>query len=203
MLLLTFLKGNLDMQYIMGISHYTSTFFWHNFNDQYDAFTEYLIELTESTAVPLVNSISWGAEETLIADFFKNKFAEQAEELAVRGVTIVAASGDDGAFFSTRSTSTCKCQYSPIFPASCPFITAVGATMGPENGKSEVTCQSNKGSVITSGGGFSAFWSRPSYQSDAVSYYFSNASADGTSPIEGYAVNKRGINVYVFDYDSV
>lgn len=45
-------------------------------------------------------------------------------------------------------------------PASSPYVTAVGASMGPETGKPEVVCSSDRGSVITSGGGFSKFFQR-------------------------------------------
>ena len=41
--------------------------------------------------------------------------------------------------------------YFPSFPATSPYVTAVGATMGPESGNPEVACQSQLGGVITTG----------------------------------------------------
>lgn len=52
-------------------------------------------------------------------------------------------------------------------------------------------CQGDKGHVITSGGGFSKYYDRPSYQKDVVDGYFANAAAAGTSPVAGY-VSTRG-----------
>lgn len=33
--------------------------------------------------------------------------------------------------------------------ATSPYVTAVGATQGPEDGNAEIVCQSTKGGVIT------------------------------------------------------
>jgi len=41
--------------------------------------------------------------------------------------------------------------YFPSFPATSPYVTAVGATMGPESGTEEIACQSQLGGVITTG----------------------------------------------------
>lgn len=70
----------------------------------------------------------------------KKSFNAEALKLAVRGVTIVVASGDNGV-----AGITCECQkYYPSFPATSPYVTAVGATMGPEQQQAEVACQSDK-----------------------------------------------------------
>lgn len=61
--------------------------------------------------------------------------------------------------------------------------------MGPESGSTEVACQSNNGGVITSGGGFSNYYSAPSWQRQAISQYFASVS---TQPVAGYDANGRG-----------
>jgi tripeptidyl-peptidase-1 len=66
-------------------------------------------------------------------------------------------------------------------------VTAVGATMGPETNSPEVVCASQTGGVITSGGGFSIYVTQPSYQSQALNYYFAN-----NNPPSGYNTNGRG-----------
>ena len=48
------------------------------------------------------------------------------------------------------------------------------------------------GTSITSGGGFSSSYPRPSWQDTAVSGYFTAAAAAGQSPPAGYATNGRG-----------
>lgn len=84
------------------------------------------------------------------------------------GVTLLASSGDDGAPGSQARGNAIFCGYSPSFPASSPYVTAVGGTMGPESGMPEVSCTSDNGGVITTGGGFSNSYSQPSWQSQQV-----------------------------------
>ena len=105
------------------------------------------------------------------------------------GVTIVVASGDDGVANSWTYNNISNCGYDPAFPASSPYVTTVGATMGPEIGSTEVVCDANLGGVITSGGGFSVLSSMPSYQNRAVNGYFSKASPQ---PVAGYNSGGRG-----------
>ena len=62
--------------------------------------------------------------------------------------------------------------YFPSFPATSPWVVAVGATMGPNTNGPEIACQSQLGGVITTGGGFSTYFATPSWQAKAVSGYF-------------------------------
>lgn len=98
------------------------------------------------------------------------KFNTEMCKMGLRGLTVFVSSGDDGvAGFEARGSPS-KCGFVPQYPgailllyhlvsdyslANSPYLTTVGATMGPENGGPEVVCQSDKGSIITSGGGFS------------------------------------------------
>jgi tripeptidyl-peptidase-1 len=79
--------------------------------------------------------------------------------------------------------------YFPSFPATCPYVTAVGATMGPELKQTEIACQSQLGGIITTGGGFSTYYSTPSYQQSIVDYYFDNLKS---KPRSGYNSEGRG-----------
>ena len=122
------------------------------------------------------------------------------------GVTIVAASGDNG--INTSNTSggdSCPANpYVAQFPASSSYVLAVGATQGAEswaatggsqqNGPSETVCQSDLGGTITSGGGFSGYYTAATapWQANAVSTYFTNAAQAGKTPLSGYKVGYRG-----------
>lgn len=84
--------------------------------------------------------------------------------MGAQGFTVLVASGDEG----TGSTGWLFCdKFDPTFPATSPYVTAVGGTY-LQNGK-EITWQS-------SGGGFSTIFDRPSYQDAQVQNYLSTAS---------------------------
>jgi tripeptidyl-peptidase-1 len=51
-----------------------------------------------------------------------------------------------------------------------------GATQGLESNAAEIVCQSDLGGVITSGGGFSEYYPRPTWQTDSVEAYFNLSS---------------------------
>jgi tripeptidyl-peptidase-1 len=128
--------------------------------------------------------------------------------VGARGVSFVVATGDSGCH--GRTDPFCLSQkMNPDYPTGSPYVTAVGATQlvdavitgatsnictnssatAPyENtvmGKCgvsgrEIVSSTETGSLITSGGGFSAYASRSSeasYQDSVVSTYLSNTSA--------------------------
>ena len=76
-----------------------------------------------------------------------------------------------GGTYNSGTTGT----FNPSFPATCPYVTAVGATQIKPNTAVTATapeeaCQT----VIYSGGGFSNVFAMPSYQSSAVATYFTS-----------------------------
>jgi len=91
------------------------------------------------------------------------------------------ASGDYGVGPGDCLTNDGKntTRFQPAFPASCPFVTAVGATTGvnPEHAAS------------FSGGGFSNYFATPSYQANATAAYL---SAFGTTYTGLYNKTGRG-----------
>jgi tripeptidyl-peptidase-1 len=161
---------------------------------------------------PLANSMSWGSIEQDQSTSVLNSFNTEALKLGSIGVTVTISSGDDGV-----SNSNCACTtnsgssqsswtgagswtgegYFPNFPASCPYVTALGASMGaggypPAVGGTEIACQSQLGGVITSGGGFSTYYAQPTWQTSAVSTYLAQFNVSST-PASGYNKNGRGI----------
>ena len=118
-------KGNLDLQYIMSTSPISPTTYWYT--DL--SITDWLITVVNSVNVPLVLAISYGVQERSVSDSVLSAFSIQAIKLGAMGVTIVAASGDNGAndeavnFYGEDS-----CEYTAIFPASNPYVTSVGGT---------------------------------------------------------------------------
>ncbi len=101
---------------------------------------------------------------------------------------MVVSSGDGGATNYDRDSKvegspaygTASCEAYPNFsaqyPASSPYVTAVGATAVASDGEEQV-CSTVAGAMITSGGGFSSYSPRPSYQAAAVDAWASSALA--------------------------
>lgn len=120
------LEANLDVQYIMGISQSVPTWYYYwNGTGDWDV---WLIQVASMAQPPLVLSISYGSYEDSLSKYIISSFQTEAMKLAAMGVTIVAASGDDGvAGFLARGKSS-SCGYYPMFPASSPYVTAVGGT---------------------------------------------------------------------------
>jgi len=97
-----------------------------------------------------------------------------------KGISVFIASGDSGVWGS-EGTGTRK--FNPDFPANCPYVTAVGGSEFSHGyiGTPE-TCS------IYSGGGFSNQFAAPTYQTTAISHYF---STQRTLPAASY-YNRAG-----------
>ncbi|CAK4349945.1 unnamed protein product [Aphanomyces euteiches] len=137
-----------------------------------------------------VASISYSDDEQHIfesSEAYARSFDVLLMKLAARGVSVLIASGDDGVagqrpglqkIDMSDTTAWCK-VHGPQWPTSSPYLTSVGATMlaksedAPSyfNTLDEVVCSSERGSSITSGGGFSNKYDRPSYQDQAVKQF--------------------------------
>ena len=116
---LDYAEGNLDIQYIMGVSPRSPTTYWHS-----NGMTAWLLDVSDTINPPLVLSVSYGAYESLVEEGFHASVTALAMKLGVMGVTLFAATGDDGAV----SMDADPCAYNPNFPAVNPYFTAVGAT---------------------------------------------------------------------------
>ncbi len=132
-----------------------------------------------------VISTSYSYNEADLPASYAIRQCNEYMKLGLAGTTFVFSSGDYGVAGNGGACCTkAKCAggtynsggtgtFNPAFPATCPYITAVGATQ-MKSGAS-VTAQSPEQAceeVIYSGGGFSNVFAKPSYQSSAVASYF-------------------------------
>lgn len=117
-------ESNLDVQFIMGVSPRSPTTYWHSPGG---IFT-WLIDVTNTVNPPLVLSVSYGADESTTSKTTHDSVSILAMKLGLRGVTIFAASGDDGASSFSANANANACGYDVVFPAANPYFTAVGAT---------------------------------------------------------------------------
>jgi len=149
--------------------------------------------VANSTSHSDVYSISYGIPESYLLYSAQPQLVNiELIKLCAMGITVVVASGDDGApgsKYRNKYGNHLYCAYDPSFPASSPYVTSVGATMGVESGTPEVACQSDKGGVITSGGGFSRLFAAFPQQKAAISQYLKRVSP---KPVYGYNSGGRG-----------
>ena len=124
----------------------------------------YLLNLPNKD-LPQVISISYGVNEQNVPKAYAKQVCNMFGQIGARGVSIIAASGDFGPGASCQSNDGKKTKkFLPGFPAACPYVTAVGGT---ENNSPETAAS-------FSGGGFSEYWPRPGWQSQAVGKYLDN-----------------------------
>ncbi|CAE6448007.1 unnamed protein product [Rhizoctonia solani] len=187
------IEANLDVQYAGAISNPIPLTFYStagsppykpdsntptNTNEPYSEWVNYMLE---KATLPLTISTSYGDDEQTVPLDYATRVCNSFAQLGVRGVSVLFSSGDGGVGSGTCKTNdgTNRTRFQPIFPASCPYVTAVGGTykVEPEVG------------VSFSQGGFSDYFSRPSYQVSAVSTFLGSL---GTTYSGLYNTTGRG-----------
>ncbi|KAJ9492717.1 hypothetical protein VN97_g494 [Penicillium thymicola] len=158
-------------------------------NEPYLEQLHYLLNLPDEE-LPAVLSNSYGENEQSLPPSYLNATCSLFAQLGARGVSILFGSGNAGPGSScVRNDGTNQTRFLPVYPASCPFVTAVGGTYGinPER------------AVSFSGGGFSEVFPRPQYQDQAVKGYLGhlgsrwnglyNATGRGYPDVSAQAAN--------------
>ena len=160
---------------------------------------------------PMIASVSHGKNEVKVTLEWAERLNTELMKLGLSGRAVFAASGDKGAAGKVHTpaipTAAATCdepQFVLSFPASSPYVTAVGATELKPNSSDALpralwsplcvaaneagagVCASGGGGLaaeqavslnvtgFTSGGGFSRWWAQPTFQSDAVGAYLSS-----------------------------
>ncbi|KAF1823912.1 tripeptidyl-peptidase 1 precursor [Dissoconium aciculare CBS 342.82] len=183
----TNLEGNLDAELTLamvfptrmtayntgGTPPYQPNRFWGDLNLN-EPYLEWLEFALDQDSLPSVISSSYGDFEQTVPPSYARRVCTSFAQLGLRGVSVLVASGDYGV---GPSVSNCVSnqddstkQFLPIFPASCPWVTAVGATKGqtPETATTD----------FASGGGFSNYFEAPDYQLEAVEKYLAASTED-------------------------
>lgn len=140
-------------------------------NEPYLEFLDGILALPD-TKLPQTLSVSYGDDEQTWPPAMAAQVCNMFGQLGARSVSVLFASGDSGPGAICEDNTGTVRRFVPAFPASCPFVTAVGATqnVGPEQAAS------------FSGGGFSDYFAQPSYQSGDVDAWI---AAHGT-PFAAY-----------------
>ncbi|KAH0345038.1 tripeptidyl-peptidase 1 precursor, partial [Aureobasidium melanogenum] len=172
------IEGDLDGELAIGISWPTTFMSWSTggsppfvpdlftTTDSNEPYLDWLTYVLAQDTLPQVMSSSYGDDEQTVPYSYAKRVCDGFKQLAARGISVLVSSGDygvgaDGFCFSNSNAS--KPMFLPVFPASCPWVTAVGGTAGFEP---EVAV-----SRFGSGAGFSNYFPMPTYQMNAVDGY--------------------------------
>ncbi|KAL6079281.1 polynucleotide 3'-phosphatase [Balamuthia mandrillaris] len=151
------MEASLDIEYIMAMGALIETWFWSNpntpsFNEA--PFLNWLYDMGNRSDVPYVNSVSYGEDENRLTRAYVKSEGRVHE-------TSLFASGDSGV--GIWKSAIVKRNFVPDYPESSPWVTAVGGT--------QLSFSNNEEANSISGGGFSNYAPRPSWQDEAVKAY--------------------------------
>mmetsp|Transcript_89408 Transcript_89408/g.255308 ORF Transcript_89408/g.255308 Transcript_89408/m.255308 type:complete len:559 (-) Transcript_89408:594-2270(-) len=159
-------EASLDIQYIMGIAQGVPATYIQIPSTTATPFLDWAMAQLELDAndIAQVQSVSWGTAEYEYEDEVGvDRLNVELMKLGALGVSIVVATGDDGAGCHASS-------YMPNFPATSPYVTAVGGVWIPP-----ITSTYKIEGDSISGGGFATSKgnnrTQASWQEDQVSSY--------------------------------
>jgi kumamolisin len=153
---------------------------------------------------PSVISISWGSAEKNWTQQSLTQYDQAFQAAAAMGVTICAASGDNGS-----SDGVADGQVHVDFPASSPNVLACGGTKLLASSATAISSETvwNEGATTSAtGGGVSAFFPLPAWQNGAgvpVSAGAGGKAGRGVPDIAGDADPSTGYEVRVDGQDFV
>ncbi|KAK7045080.1 family S53 protease-like protein [Favolaschia claudopus] len=162
-------EASLDVQYAAGIASEVPLQFL-TVGDGVDFMTALLDTTTFLSNVsqpPTVVTTSYGHIESDFGASLSTKICDGYAASTARGISILFASGDGGVNGNHDDGQNCA-LFIPIMPASCPWVTTVGSTIG----------FSPEVAVNFTGGGFSNVFPMPSYQTTAVANFLKTIPAD-------------------------
>lgn len=182
-------EGALDIQTVIGAGFPTPVTAWNvggkppfhsdalttsNYNEPYLDWLQYVMVQED---LPPVITTSYADDEQSVPEAYARRVCNEFAQLGARGISVIFASGDQGVGRDGNCKSNDgfeKPQFVPVFPASCPYVTSVGATrlVGPEVVGFDARAR------FVSGGGFSNYFSRPHYQNDQVPQYIEGLDRD-------------------------
>ncbi|KAH9461787.1 hypothetical protein H4Q26_009979 [Puccinia striiformis f. sp. tritici PST-130] len=178
-------EANLDTQTALGFTLPTRNIFWsvggsppftpdltspYNTNEPYLEWLTYILGKPQGE-IPRVISTSYGDNEQTVPISYARRVCRGFAALGARGVSVIFSSGDFGVGktgFCYANDAEQKNTFLPTFPATCPYVTSVGAT---ENFFPEVAVSEDGPGGFNSGGGFSNYFTTPKWQRKQVDRY--------------------------------
>lgn len=177
----TGVEGNLDVQNMLSFAWPTKLIAYttggsppynpdaattSDTNEPYLVWLESVLAESDDEIAKVI-STSYDDDEQTVPRSYATRVCNDLAQLGARGVSLFYSSGDYGVGptgYCVSNDGTNSSTFLPEFPSTCPYVTSVGAT---KSFNPEVAVTGN----WASGGGFSSYFARPSYQDDVVSAY--------------------------------
>lgn len=189
-------EASIDSEYISATGAGIPVQMWYTpgtqpGNPENEPFVDWLTTLSSTPDAPSVFSISYGDDENGVARDYALRCATEFQKAGLRGISLLAASGDSGAGCDTEA-------YVPTFPADCPWVTGVGGLQGGKAG------QSPTGETVAglSGGGFSNYFARPDFQDAAVAHYKTQAGLPAQKMWNASGAGFPDVSAQALQYDT-
>ncbi|KAJ6035916.1 hypothetical protein N7540_000195 [Penicillium herquei] len=150
-------------------------------NEPFLAFYEHLLNQDDSE-IPQVLSISYGDDEQTVPEKYAKRVCNAIGLNTLRGISILHSSGDTGVGSACQASDLTTPQFNPVFPATCPYVTAVGGTDGV----------AHETAWNASSGGFSNYFDRAWYQNTSVQSYLDHYISPQTRQYYSHYANFSG-----------
>ncbi|KAF8266324.1 subtilisin-like protein [Lactarius quietus] len=154
---------NIDVQYASAMSYPTPQLYFNlgkADNPTDDSFLTFLQFILDKPYIPQTITMTYFVVEQLVPPDYATTVCGLFAELAMRGASVLCPSGNSGVgrgdCMEYDKYGREQVQFRPTFPASCPYVTAVGGT-------TEFTPETETAAPL-SGGGFSNIFERQPYQ---------------------------------------
>jgi tripeptidyl-peptidase-1 len=201
----TSLEANLDVQTIIGMTYPMPVTAYSTGgvppqigdvaagddpgNEPYLTWVNYVLSQKN---LPQVISTSYGDDEQTVPLDYAKRVCNGFAQLGARGISTLFGSGDGGAGdIAGNDAESCVSndgkntfKFIASFPASCPYVTVVGATQGFEPEVAAFRPNNSLGpdgkvhGYYASGSGFSEYFRRPSYQDNVVPAYIKSMNGE-------------------------
>ncbi|KAH9060645.1 subtilisin-like protein [Lactarius vividus] len=158
-------EASSNIQYTAALTYPTPQTFYST-SDGEESFLAWARYVLAQQDIPQTISTSYGGDEQDFDEAYATEVCRLFAMLGVRGASVLYASGNSavGRGRCIANDGSGRVRFLPMFPASCPFVTAVGGTISddPEVG------------APLSSGGFSNHFKRPDFQDKVVPHFLQN-----------------------------
>jgi kumamolisin len=200
-------ETDMDVEVVQGIAPRAHVLVYESPNTE-SGITALWNEIVSQRRAQIITT-TWGASEHAYTAQVRDAIHQALQEAAAQGQSVVAASGDNGAFDGASDPGGDPYALAVDYPASDPLATAVGGTRLQQSkskaygGERVWSDASNASEPVGSGGGLSTLFQRPDWQTGpGVQNSFSNGMRQ-VPDVAGDADSTTGYAIYTVDPDTL